>query len=178
MPAVLITLQRQANSYGYFSPNRFARRSSQNSSVGELALNPDRFTGASDEEICSRLVHEMAHVWQDAHGRWKPQNGGYHNSEWAIKMQQIGLHPSSTGRPGGKETGQHMSHYIVPAGPYAQAYTRLAATGFRLNWESSSPPAKKKGGSKVKYSCPRCGANTWAKPEANLVCGDCQERML
>jgi hypothetical protein len=29
----------------------------------------------------------------------------------------------------------------------------------------------------VKYTCPTCGQNAWAKPEASLVCGDCQEEM-
>jgi hypothetical protein len=32
-------------------------------------------------------------------------------------MKEIGLHPSATGEPGGKETGKHMSHYIVSGGP-------------------------------------------------------------
>jgi hypothetical protein len=71
LPPVLITLQRQANSCGYFSPDRFDERSSPSSikeSVGELALNPDRFANASDEEILSTMVHEMAHVWQEARG--------------------------------------------------------------------------------------------------------------
>jgi predicted SprT family Zn-dependent metalloprotease len=31
--------------------------------LDELAMNPDSFTGCSDEEILSTLAHEMAHVW-------------------------------------------------------------------------------------------------------------------
>jgi hypothetical protein len=92
-------------------------------------------------------------------------------------LKQIGLQPSSTGQLGGKETGQHMSHYIVANGPYAQAYAKLAATGFKLRWESSPAKAKAKGNNKTKHSCPRCGANAWTKPDAHLVCGDCLERM-
>jgi hypothetical protein len=31
--------------------------------------------------------------------------------------------------------------------------------------------------SKTRYTCPACELNAWAKPDANLVCGDCQETM-
>jgi transcription elongation factor Elf1 len=29
--------------------------------------------------------------------------------------------------------------------------------------------------SKTKYTCPQCGQNAWAKPQANLLCGDCEK---
>jgi hypothetical protein len=35
-------------------------------------------------------------------------------------MREIGLQPSSTGEPGGMETGQTVSHYIIPGGRLAQ----------------------------------------------------------
>jgi len=30
-------------------------------------MNPDSFTGRTDEAIMSTLAHEMAHVWQQSH---------------------------------------------------------------------------------------------------------------
>jgi hypothetical protein len=30
---------------------------------------------------------------------------------------------------------------------------------------------------RLKYSCPGCSLNAWAKPGANLICGDCEEPM-
>jgi hypothetical protein len=88
-------------------------------------------------------------------------------------MKEIRLQPSSTGEPGGKETGQHMSHYIVAAGPYAKAYARLAASGFQLHWQSApaGERVKVKRKSKTKFTCPECGQNAWAKPDALLLCG-------
>jgi predicted SprT family Zn-dependent metalloprotease len=62
-----VTLQRHARAKGYFAPERFAGRV-ENTTAHELALNPDVFTGRSDELILSTLVHEMAHVWQQTHG--------------------------------------------------------------------------------------------------------------
>jgi hypothetical protein len=38
-------------------------------------------------------------------------------------MKRIGLHPSNTGEPGGRETGEHMSDYIVEGNPYAARIT-------------------------------------------------------
>jgi hypothetical protein len=44
--------------------------------------------------------------------------------------REIGLQPSTTGEPDGKETGQSVMHYIVPGGPFARAYATLAAPAF------------------------------------------------
>lgn len=172
LPQVLVTLQRHAKTRGYFSPERFNGRI-DNTAVHELALNPDSFTGRTDELILSTLAHEMTHVWQQTHG--KPPRRSYHDRQWASKMKEIGLQPSSTGEAGGKETGQRVSHYIIPAGRYAKAYAKLAEQGFELHWQSvpASEQAKAKKDSKTKFTCPQCGQNAWAKPGALLICGEC-----
>jgi ribosomal protein S27AE len=127
--------------------------------------------------ILSTLAHEMAHVWQQTHG--KPPRRSYHDRQWAAKMREIGLQPSSTAEPGGMETGQTVSHYIIPAGRYAQAYAKLAARGLQLHWQSApeSGVDRAKKASKTKFTCPTCGQNAWAKPEAALVCGKCMAPM-
>src|SRR5262245_36708868 len=121
LPAVLITLQRHSRAYGFLAPKKFVGRSEE-SATHELALNPDHF-GRTDEAILSTLVHEMAHVWQETHG--KPPRKSYHDRQWAAKMIEIGLQPSSTGAPGGKETGAKVSHYIIEGAAFAQAFARL-----------------------------------------------------
>jgi hypothetical protein len=114
----------------------------------------------------------MVHVWQYTHGT--PPRRAYHDREWA-KMREVGLQPSDTGQIGGKETGQHMTHYILPAGRFEVAYAKLAKTGLKLNWQSrqAGKDAKAKAASKTKYTCPDCGLNAWAKPGATLICGEC-----
>jgi hypothetical protein len=172
LPQVLVTLQRHANSRGYFSPERFKGRV-EKQTVHELALNPDTFTGRTDEMILSTLVHEMCHVWQETYG--EPSRRGYHNRQWASKMREIGLQPTTTGAPGGMETGQAVTHYILPDGKYTKAFAKLAVTGFKLRWQSlpfgTQGSAKKS--SKNKFTCPECGQNAWAKPCASLICGVC-----
>jgi ribosomal protein S27AE len=170
LPQVLVTLQRHANTRGYFSPERFKGRIDRQT-VHELALNPDNFTGRTDAMILSTLTHEMCHVWQEAYG--EPSRRGYHNRQWAEKMREVGLQPSNTGEPGGMETGQSMTHYILPEGRYAKAYAKLAATGFKLHWQSIPAVGRAKKSSKTKFTCPDCGQNAWAKPGARLICGEC-----
>src|SRR5436305_2452125 len=135
LPQVLVTLQRHARTYGYFSPQRFNGRIDK-TAVHELALNPDGFASRTDAMILSTLVHEMCHVWQQTHG--KAARRGYHDRQWAGKMRAIGLQPTATGEPGGKETGQTVSHYIIPNGCYAKAYAKLAATGFQVVLENNN----------------------------------------
>jgi predicted SprT family Zn-dependent metalloprotease len=174
LPHVLVTLQRHAKTRGYFSAERFRGRTGK-SVAHELALNPDNFTGRTDEDILSTLAHEMAHVWQQTHGT--PPRRSYHDRQWAAKMKEIGLQPTTTGAPGGKETGQSVTHYIIADGPYAKAYAKLKGRGLRLRWQSAptGKEAKAKKASKTKFTCPDCGQNAWAKPDALLICGACYE---
>jgi predicted SprT family Zn-dependent metalloprotease len=95
LPHVLVTLQRHARAKGYFAPDRFAGRV-ENDTAHELALNPDVFTGRSDELILSTLVHEMAHVWQQTHGT-APRRS-YPDKEWVAKMKKIRFAAHDHGR--------------------------------------------------------------------------------
>jgi predicted SprT family Zn-dependent metalloprotease len=176
LPDVLVTLQRKGNSRGYFHADRFRNRASH-AKTDELALNPDYFTGRTDEQILSTLVHEMVHKWESFTGVQGAK--GYHGREWEGEMLRVGLHPSSTEKPFGKTRGYKVSHYILPGRMFASACAKLKATGFKLNWQSEphSKERKKKRESKTKYTCPECAQNAWAKPNAHLDCGDCKERL-
>lgn len=174
LPECLIVLQRKSKrNLGYFRPESFEHRSEE-TSIDEIALNPDNFIGRTDQEILSTLVHEMVHVWQHHFG--KPSRNGYHNKEWGEKMDEIGLCPSNTGELGGKRTGQQMTHYIIEGGPFDVACAEF--TG-KLQWQSLPRPSalKTKASSKTKFTCPECGQNAWAKPTSNLMCGDCEIHM-
>src|SRR5262249_21368116 len=92
-------------------------------------------------------------------------------------LKSVGLYPSSNGMVGGRETGQAMSDYIIPDGPFVRSYERLAATGWRLNLQSaphSNPTKAPK--NKTKFTCDLCGYNVWAKPPSPTAfpaCGAC-----
>ncbi|MFL5252995.1 MAG: SprT-like domain-containing protein [Rhodopila sp.] len=177
LPGCLITMQRKKGTKGYFSSEKFSL--ADNSSVtDEIALNPATFRDCTAEDILSTLVHEMAHLEQHHFG--KPARGRYHNEEWAQLMMRVGLVPSDTGLPGGKQVGQRVTHYIDPAGPFAAACAELLTTGFDpLYGDAVTDTAaqKKKAQSKTKYTCPQCSLNCWAKPDAGLGCIECRAAM-
>jgi predicted deacylase len=74
-----------------------------------------------------------------------------------------------------------MSHYIDDDGPFAHACEALAETGWALDWRAiATPGASKKPAknTKVKFTCPECGANAWGKKTLNIHCADCDVPMV
>ena len=128
LPRCLITMQRQKAAYGYFAGGRFGAVDGTEI-TDEIALNPSHFRSRTTEESLSTLVHEMTHLEQHHFG--KPSRNGYHNKQWAALMHAVGLVPSSTGAPGGKETGQKVSHYIAGGGPFDVACAELVRQRLR-----------------------------------------------
>lgn len=181
LPGCLITMQRHKGAYGYFSGGRFINRDDAKEIADEIALNPAHFASCTPTHILSTLAHEMVHLWQHHFGT-RPR-GGYHDKEWAAKMREIGLIPSNTGKPGGKETGEKLSHYIEADGGFAKACAAHLATGAvifyhdRAGEGKGAAVRKRKAASKTKYTCPLCEVNAWAKPGVNLICGDCGEEL-
>ena len=175
LPDCLITIQRHKGAYGYFSRSRF--ESFDRARVtDEIALNPDHFAGRTDIAVLSTLVHEMVHLWQAHFGT--PSRGGYHNREWAKQMIELGLIPSDTGLPGGRQTGQRMTHVIEAGGAFDKAADELIAKGFVVafvdrNARSRSAIGIQKKLSKSHYRC-ACGQNAWAKPGAEFDCRRCK----
>lgn len=130
LPPCLITLRSSNRVYGYHHKDRFVNRQGQ--TLNELGLNASYFTIRPVEEVMSTLVHEMVHHWQECKGR--PSKSNPHNREWARKMREVGLEPSNTGLPNGKDTGQSVSHYIKPDGPFMRSCKVLVENGFELPW--------------------------------------------
>lgn len=193
LPFCLLILSRNtARVCGHFSKDRWQDETGK--TTHEINLNPVYMAAASKIEICQTLVHEMVHLWQFEFG--KPSRTGYHNKEWANKMESIGLMPSHTGKEGGKKTGQQMDDYPIVGGYFEQAFKTMPAelllpfksreitTGLMFlsptdeaEGATTSPtpqlPIKKPyRRNKAKYTCP-CGTNIWGKPNLNVICGEC-----
>ena len=180
LPNSLVTLQRGRRTAGYFKAAQFERVNGAR--ADEVALNPAYFRERPLAETLATLVHEMTHIWQHRFG--KPGRGRYHNREWATRMKMVGLYPSSTGEPGGKETGERVGQYIVPDGPFAASFTELMEAGFCIPWgdrreaavdratDGPSGAGGRKSGVWFKFVCPQCGAIARAKHGARLICGD------
>lgn len=175
---VILNFSRRAKTLGFFAPDRWTRSAgTAGVRVHEISLNPAYLALRPPRDVASTLVHEMVHLWQQEFG--KPSRTGYHNAEWADKMEAVGLMPSTTAAPGGARVGQAVSHYVFDDGPFARAFEAMPGA-FLLPWQSYEPSTTgkpKAPSSKFKYTCPSCGANAWGKGQLNLRCGDCDVEM-
>ena len=177
LPGVILNFSRHAKSLGFFAPERWGRTKGRQT-THEISLNPSYMRERGPYVTASTLVHEMVHLWQQEFGN--PSRRGYHNHEWATKMEAVGLVPSSTGEPGGNRVGQKVTHYIDPRGPFARAY-KVMPKACLLPWECVPEATVDKGGkttpvarNKIKYTCGGCGTNVWGKPGLVILCGDCE----
>ncbi|MEM9043497.1 MAG: SprT-like domain-containing protein [Pseudomonadota bacterium] len=177
LPDPLFVFQRGRSFKGYFWAGIWNEKGGCEK-ADEIALNPDLLSTRSIEETLSTLVHEMTHLEQQHFG--KPSRSGYHNKEWAGLMERVGLIPSETGQPGGKKTGQRVTHYIDEAGAFAAEVALLIENGFTIPWEAIDTRSEKaekrkkaKAASKSKFECPSCGQVARAKADAKLICGEC-----
>ncbi|MCG7952664.1 MAG: SprT-like domain-containing protein [Candidatus Thiodiazotropha endolucinida] len=141
LPDVVITLQRERNTMGYFSRDRWLQNKHRET-VHEIAINPAYFASVPLIEILQTIAHEMCHLYQHEHG--KPSRGRYHNAQFAAIMEDIGLMPSTTGRPGGARTGQKMADYPIEGGQFAGVCLGLYEQGFFLPWIDRHSATKRK----------------------------------
>lgn len=193
----ILVITRRKDVMGHYSFKRWFHAEDQD--TDELALNPSMFVKFPLIEICQTMVHEMCHGWQYHYGA--PSRNGYHNKEWAEKMISLGLIPSDTGLPGGKQTGQQMNDYPIEGGRFMEVTEDLLNNevfhGLYLEVnpellelltddkpafeqikditlaqeQSQSKPKAQK--QKIKYSC-GC-SNVWGKPDLDLLCNSCGE---
>ena len=197
LPGCILNFSRLRGTHGFLAPERWKRVGEEEFGTHEISLTPTTLY-RSPIEIFSTLVHEMCHLWQWEFGN--PSRNGYHNKEWAAKMKSVGLIPSNTGKPDGKETGQKMTHYIEENGRYHKAFKRLAKKyilpftsldgemmkmlieGGTNGSDGEESERKKRlrklrpiSRNKTKYSCPDCKVNVWGKPGLKIICGECDE---
>ena len=180
LPQVILNFSRRAGSLGFFGADRWDNGRTR---THEISLNPAHLKERPSIDVASTLVHEMVHLWQ--HERGTPSRAGYHNAQWAEKMEAVGLVPSDTGRPGGRKVGQQMDHYVGDGGGFQRAFERLPR-GCLLPWQCRPDPERGAGGglgaapagarNKVKYTCPSCASNVWGRPELELQCVPCARR--
>ncbi len=172
-PPCIITFRCEGSVLGCYRSNKLTSEDGT-AKIDEIALNPKFFHTQGPREVISTLAHEMVHQLQHHFG--KPMRNGYHDRKWGAAMKAIGLWPSSTGKPGGRETGVRMSHYIVEGGPFDRAFAELNTTiewgdVMRPEQEGPAPRAKRR-----KFTCPGCGWNylaaaTTAGMGACIPCG-------
>jgi hypothetical protein len=97
------------------------------------------------------------------------------------------LVPSNTGEPGGKSTGDRVSHFIREGGLFDKAcatfltdHAALLYQDLAYSTAEDEPTVRnrlRKAASKTRYVCPACGLRAWARPGAQIRHVDCDEEM-
>ena len=173
----LIVFSRNPRTHGYLAPERWVNETGD--VIHGLGLSAETFTLRDPEIALSTLVHEMCHSWQQDCGDKKSRQG-YHNREWGEKMEELGLIPSSTGEPGGKRTGQGMSHYIDydnDDGLFLPAALHLIETGWEMPWKDVVQERPERRKTKWRYICPKCDSYAGGKDNLKLACMSCEALM-
>lgn len=192
LPHCLLTLTRKRRALGYFAPERFTNTGGR--IAHEISLNPRYLELQGDYDALSTLVHEQCHAAR--HDVPPNRNGGrgtrgYHDRAWGKIMRSVGLVPSHTGQPGGRQTGYRMSHYVEEGGRFDVVCRELLVSGFTLRWrdkvqyavrraQRDELPAKaleSPAQTRAKFTCANCKLNAWAKPSARIACVDCRSPM-
>jgi hypothetical protein len=188
LPDCLVTIRAKGRTQGFYHAKRFAALRDK-AVADEIAMNPAFFPTHPSREIAGSFVHEMAHHWQEHHG--KPPRNGYHDCQWAAKMRPIGLMPSDTEAVGGKQTGYKVSHYIIENGPFALSFERLSATGWQIGRGDAVTVAPASGGEsegegavespkakRERFVCPGCGLKMYGPSWARVRCDSCGRPLI
>lgn len=166
--------RRRISSHTLFTSGQW--REETGSATPEISLNFKQLNKGQPLEVMAMLVTQMVHLWQEQYGQ--PSRKGYYNREWAKKMEEIGLIPSSTGLPGGNRIGQGIKYYIEVNGPFEQVF-RGMPIDFLLPFRPEAFKGKIRGGFSVKemYRCIGCGTKVWGKSGLGIMC-ECGEVLV
>jgi len=208
LPKVALTLVRKSGVMGYFKASAMENRAGRivpEIALNPAYFAPYGDEEAH-RTLIHEMCHLWRHLFGPKNAKGGRGSRGYHDTVWADKMESIGIGPSSTGKPGGKRTGYRVSDYTIPGGAFETAFRALAKDGFEVDWRDheitvaapaetglneaalseiglpAAPTAVPARGSKkldrVKFTCPDCGQNAWAKPSAQLACGICSVPLI
>jgi predicted SprT family Zn-dependent metalloprotease len=183
---------------GYFASD--AWENDDGRKIHEVGINANVVAAGDLIEVLKIMAHEQAHHWQHDHGT--PSRKGYHNEEWGLKMEEIGIEPLCYDNdPEGirKLSGQKMGNGDIMSGGKFEAAIVNMPDELIFEWsaigqvlvdndgevqkmpskpnqkpsEDEDKPKKQKAGARTKYTCLICGTNVWGKPDLNITCTDC-----
>jgi hypothetical protein len=169
LPPVMLQLRNKPGSAGSFCPKKWTN------AQGVLidVINLDSQTAATRplHELLSTLAHEMAHAYVFSCVNDRKATGG-HGPDWRRKMLDLGLPPIQVG-----STWRQATHSIDPDGAYMQAFNRHRQQLQELPWQECIGHANRgRGLDRVKFQCPVCSSNAWARGAALLLCGQCSNK--
>lgn len=144
-------------------------------------------------DICETLLHEMVHLSNLQKDIQDCSRGGtYHNKHFKAEAERSGLTAAYTPRYGWTltELTDEAKAFIdgLNLNPDDFALTRQTHGMIQLPpttpndgisaGDSGTDQSRKPKSSSRKYVCPECGQIVRATKIVNVICGDCQEKMI
>ncbi len=169
LQTAMLTFSRRVSDGGSFASHCWSEE--RGGSLHEVALHPAWVKECLPVETSGTILHQMIHGWQHHHGSLGRR--GYHNGEWAMAMEKVGLTPTATGAPGGARTGQSVRQYVVPGGLFETAFARMPAD-YYLPWSGIGAATNPSVRNKATYACPGCKVRVWGKPGLGIDCQSCK----
>jgi hypothetical protein len=171
LPPVYLQLRNKPGSYGHFQPNKWTN--SAGITIDVVNLDSQTATTRPLRELLSTLVHEMAHAYVFTCVNGRKATGG-HGKAWRSKMAELGLPPIQIG-----STWRLATHRIEDGGAFDQAFEKHRHQLQELPWQECIAQANRgRGSDRVKFQCPRCSSNAWARASALLLCGQCSDQSV
>ena len=134
---MVFTLQRKNKVIGALTYNSF--EDTDGNFKHEISLNPEYFTVKPKIEILRVFCQELLKLYRIYYGDEETLKIDFYDADWGAYMMVVGLMPSHTGKPDGKDTGKKMSSYILPDGPFLKLCNELAEDGLLIDWFDKIP---------------------------------------
>lgn len=125
------------------------------------------YLNRSFPEICSTLLHEMAHLYNITHDINDCSASQRHNTKFKKTAEEHGLVVEKTNKGWSKTT----------LSPDTEEFIKDMDYKFNISRKPAPMKAKKKRKPTYKYICPCCGSKVTSRSLLNIRCMDCEEDM-
>lgn len=192
LPETVITVTRTRGSYGHSSVKKVWTKAG--TEAYELNISSETLALPIAETL-DTLIHEMIHLHCRKHDLHEVgSNGYYHNKLFKQLAEEKHLVTVDTGKYGWNTTADGndwLTEYAITHDwPEFMTYQKrdigaeLVETlaGLTIQGETKTPMGTstggKKGGSYIRWQCPKCKAIIRSTKRLNVICGDCNETFV
>lgn len=168
----VITIAPTPGAYGHFTPYVSWKDKDENGRF-EINLGAETIDRPGIDTIAT-LVHEMVHQYcHEKQLKDTSRSGTYHNKTFRDQARRFGLKVSYDKQIGWSVTSPGDRLLSMDR---RGAFREIDNSLHRMGSGRTEPGTKKS--STRKYQCPLCGMSVRATREVNIMCMDCEERMV
>lgn len=182
----IITIQSTPRTYGHVTVAKVWQRKGD----ARHELNIDAGTLERPiENLVATVIHEMVHLYNIAHNVQDcSRSGSYHNRRFKQEAERRGLVIGHDEKYGWTRTepSDELIEYIL-ANDWTEinmsrfpgvSFTGLGGGSSATGATGGSATPRGRTSSTRKYVCPCCHQSVRATKMVNIICGDCNEKMM